>query len=78
MGNKDNKSAVTVEKKTSFFSECREELRKVVKPTKDETIQATIVTIVILAFVAIVLSLYDVILQKGLYFVYGVITGSTF
>lgn len=77
MGNNDNKSAVAV-KKTNFFSECREELRKVVKPTKDETIQATMVTIVILAFVAIVLSLYDVILQKGLYAIYGAITGSTF
>ncbi len=43
-----------------FFSEAQEELRKVSTPTRQETIQATIVTLVIVAFVAIMLAVFDV------------------
>ena len=50
-----------VAKRGNFFAECREELRKVVHPTKDETIRATGVTIFIILFVSLVLCIFDII-----------------
>ena len=48
----------------AFFKECRDELRKVVKPTKQETIQATTVTLFIIVVVSLILALFDVIFSK--------------
>jgi len=50
-----------VGKGTRFLSECNDELRKVVRPNRQETIQATLVTLVIVIFVAVVLSASDLI-----------------
>ena len=47
-----------------FFKECREELHKVVKPTKQETIQATTVTLFIIVVVSVILALFDVIFDR--------------
>lgn len=58
-------NAATSAKAPSFLSSCVAELQKVVRPTKDETIQATTVTIFILIFVALVLWLFDVIWGRG-------------
>ena len=58
-------NAATSAKAPSFLSSCVAELQKVVRPTKDETIQATTVTIFILIFVALVLWLFDVVLSAG-------------
>ena len=54
-----NASSEEVKKRGNFFKECKAELDKVVKPTFGETKQATIVTIIILVFVALVLCVYD-------------------
>jgi preprotein translocase SecE subunit len=43
----------------SFFRESIDELKKVTTPTKQETVQATIVTIIIMVFVALCLFLLD-------------------
>ena len=48
----------------SFFSEAKEELRKVSRPTRQETIQATMVTLFIVAFVSIMLSLFDFVFNQ--------------
>ena len=42
-----------------FFSESIEELKKVSTPTRQETIQATLVTIFIMVFVSLVLFAMD-------------------
>lgn len=51
----------SVAKTGHFFAECREELRKVVKPTKDETVRATGVTVFIILFVSLVLCFFDIV-----------------
>ena len=47
-----------------FFKECRDELHKVVKPTRQETIQATTVTLFIIVLVSVILALFDVIFNR--------------
>ena len=44
---------------TGFVSESTEELKKVSTPTRAETIQSTLVTIVIMVFVSVCLLLLD-------------------
>lgn len=61
-----------------FFAGCKAELKKVVKPTREETMQATWVTIIILVFVAVSLFLFDVILKGGLYSLLEMVTGQKF
>jgi len=47
-----------------FFAECRDELKKVVKPTRQETIQATTVTLFIIILVSFILALFDLIFDR--------------
>lgn len=49
---------------TEFFNESIEELKKVSAPTKQETIQATLVTILIMVVVAFSLLVLDFIFSK--------------
>ena len=49
---------------TNFVRASIDELRKVTSPTRQETIQATIVTIFILFFVAICLFVVDVVFSR--------------
>jgi preprotein translocase SecE subunit len=58
----ESKSAVGEGK--VFFSECVDELKKVNTPTRQETIQATIVAVVIIGFVAISLLLLDFVFNR--------------
>jgi preprotein translocase SecE subunit len=48
----------------NFFTESIEELKKVTHPTRQETMQATLVTLLIIFFVAICLFILDVILNR--------------
>jgi|SRR5699024_1736447 len=51
-------------KKTrNFFGETRFEMRKVVWPTRDETVKTTIVVIVVVVLLALLLGLIDLILK---------------
>ncbi len=54
-----------------FFQDARTELRKVVWPTRTETLQTTLIVLVIVALVAVFLWLLDMLLQWG----FGAITG---
>lgn len=47
-----------------FVSESRAELSKISAPTRQETIQATMIAIVFMAFLAIVLACLDWVLQR--------------
>ncbi|NLF25563.1 MAG: preprotein translocase subunit SecE [Deltaproteobacteria bacterium] len=47
-----------------FLVECRNELKKVVRPTRQETIQATAVTLFIVLLVSLVLALFDLIFDR--------------
>ena len=47
-----------------FLSDCREELKKVSKPTRAETTRATTVTLVIMFAVALILALLDVVFHR--------------
>ena len=49
---------------TTFIKECRTELDKVTHPTRQETIQATLVVLVIVIFVAGMLALMDVVFHS--------------
>ena len=48
----------------TFLSDCNEELRKVTTPTRQETIQATLVTLVIVVFVSGTLAILDIIFNR--------------
>ena len=43
----------------SYVKESIEELKKVQRPTRQQTIQATLVTLAIMIFISVVLSLFD-------------------
>ena len=58
------KSESVIGKGQQFFSGCQDELRKVSKPTRQETIQITIVTVIIMLIVAAALGLMDVAFGK--------------
>ena len=53
-----------ITKATSFLRESVEELKKVQKPTRQETIQATVVTLGIMVFISLVLALFDFVFRK--------------
>ncbi len=50
--------------KSSFISESIAELKKVTFPTRQETIQATLVTIFIVMFVSITLFVLDIVFNQ--------------
>lgn len=50
-----------VKRVTQYFTDSVEELKKVSAPTKQETWQATVVTVLIIGFVALVVALLDMI-----------------
>jgi preprotein translocase SecE subunit len=56
---------------TNFFSESVEEMKKVVPPTKQETIQATLVTLFIMIFIAVCLALLDLLFRTIMSFILG-------
>ena len=56
--------AALVKNPFTFVKECREELRKVTFPTKDETFKATMVTIILMTFIAVSLALMDAVLNQ--------------
>ena len=47
-----------------FLSDCQSELKKVSRPSKDETIKATIVVVVMVSFIALVLSIFDILFNR--------------
>jgi len=49
---------------SQYFRESITELKKVHSPTRAETIQATMVTLAIMVFVALVLFMFDVVFKK--------------
>ncbi|MCB0331683.1 MAG: preprotein translocase subunit SecE, partial [Bdellovibrionales bacterium] len=57
--NSTSESAGIVGQTVGFLNESVEELKKVSVPTRQETIQATIVTMIIMVFVALCLFLLD-------------------
>jgi len=54
-----------------FVTDVRMEVRKVVWPTRQETIQTTLVVMVMVLIVAIVLWLFDIVLMQLLRFLTG-------
>ena len=60
----DNSQGAGLKESGKFFTECQEELKRVSRPTKQETIQATIVTVVIVAFVAAMLCIFDIAFRQ--------------
>lgn len=61
---KDASEKGMVGKTFEFFSDCREELRKVSHPTRQETMQATLVTLIMVTFVAATLALFDLVFHQ--------------
>jgi preprotein translocase SecE subunit len=55
-------SFITTSRK--FISESVDELRKVHKPTREETIRATLGTILIMVFISLLLSLFDFVFGR--------------
>ena len=53
-----------VAKGSSYFSEAVDELKKVSKPTAAEARQATLVTIALVLFVALVVALFDFLFSQ--------------
>ncbi|MGC8926254.1 preprotein translocase subunit SecE [Calditerrivibrio sp.] len=60
-----------MEKYVNFIKEVKEELKKIVWPTKDETIGTTTVVIVFVVLMAIFLGVVDVALSKIIQFIVG-------
>lgn len=61
---KSAQSQGAIEQGVSFVKDCRAELDKVTRPTRQETTQATLVTLFIVAFVAGALALMDVLFSS--------------
>ena len=55
-----------------FFQECWTELKKVHPPTKDETIQATIVVFVMMVIFAVLLGVFDVVAGNVMTWIMGI------
>jgi preprotein translocase SecE subunit len=53
-----------VERGSRYFSESVQELKKVSKPTRQETIQATMVAVFIVLFVSVCLFLVDIVFNR--------------
>ncbi|MBX7143355.1 MAG: preprotein translocase subunit SecE [Oligoflexia bacterium] len=64
MASERAESQTTAESRGSYLSASIAELKKVTFPTRQETTQATLVTLVIIAFVAICLFVLDVIFNR--------------
>jgi len=60
-----------VEKYVNFIKEVKEELKKIVWPTKDETIGTTTVVVIFVVLMAIFLGVVDVALSKIIQFIVG-------
>ncbi len=60
-----------MEKYINFLKEVKEELKKIVWPTKDETIGTTTVVIIFVVLMAIFLGVVDVALSKIIQFIVG-------
>ncbi|MGA1861769.1 preprotein translocase subunit SecE [Deferribacter thermophilus] len=60
-----------MEKFKRFIEEVKEELKKVVWPTRDQTIQTTIVVIVMTLIVSAFLGIVDVALSKIINLIVG-------
>ncbi len=58
-GTSDSSSKSWIGQSNDFLQESVEELKKVNTPTRQETFQATLVTIIIMVFVALCLFLLD-------------------
>ena len=58
---KSQEAVSIISRGSSYFRESVEELRKVARPSRQETVQATIVTIVIICVVAVCLMALDVV-----------------
>lgn len=54
--------------KKAFLAECKDELRKVSYPNKQETMRATFVTIIMVLFMACTLAVFDVIFDRLMLF----------
>lgn len=54
-------SESTIGKSRRYFAESVEELRKVTRPTRQETVQATLVTVIIMLFVSVCLFILDLV-----------------
>jgi preprotein translocase subunit SecE len=55
-----------VSKIISYFKESREELKKVVWPTRQQVIEMTLAVVVLVVFIGALLGFFDYILTKGL------------
>lgn len=51
-----------------YFSESRQELKKVVWPTKAEVVSSTKIVLISTVIIAILLGVVDFVLLKGVYF----------
>ncbi|ADR19442.1 preprotein translocase subunit SecE [Calditerrivibrio nitroreducens] len=60
-----------MEKYVNFIKEVKEELKKIVWPTKDETIGTTTVVVIFVVLMAIFLGVVDVALSKIIQFIVG-------
>ena len=70
METEKTEGGLSAAKAVHFLRECREELTKVVKPTREETFRATGVTIFILVFIALTLTVFDLAfnwLMRGMF-----------
>ena len=54
-----NENKLTLGKAVEFFSDCKEDFSKFSSPTSAQTVQATIVTLAIMLFIAFLLALLD-------------------
>jgi len=61
MARGEEKPESTIAQGRLFLSESVEELKKVTYPTRAETIQATLITLVIMSFIAVCLFLMDLL-----------------
>lgn len=60
-----------MEKYINFFREVKEELKKIVWPSRDETIGTTTVVIIFVLIMAVFLGVVDVALSKIIEFIVG-------
>ena len=64
MGKAKSEQAGPIGSSVQFFSDCKTELKKVSRPTKDETIKATTVVVIMVGILAVVLSIFDILFNR--------------
>lgn len=64
-------SSAPIERNISFVKASLDELKKIVPPTRQETVQATLVTVFILGFVSLCLFVLDAIFNRVMFLVMG-------